>query len=234
MTLPLSRLNTRGRRRAGAAFTPASLTALKAWYRADLGVTDAGAGAVSQWDDQSGNAHHLTEATNRPTYSATSGANGLAGITFDGTNDKLSCTFTALSQPFHCFIVAKLNAIENQAALVAGSTSSQRFLYTTTTDILFYFGAGTNTGAYSDTTNFNFFEFLADTTNSNYSFGSTVRATSTIGTGTLGGFILGQLTGFQFANGVISELILTSALVTGAELTNLRSYIASRYGLTTR
>jgi len=217
-----------------AGFTPADLTDLHSWYRADLGVTDAGAGAVSTWADQSGNGHNLTEATNRPTYNATSGANGLAGITFDGTNDILSCTFTALSQPFHCFIVAKLNAIENQAALVAGSTSAQRLLYTTTTDVFFYFGSGANSHAFSDTSNFQFWEFLADTTNSNYSYGSTVQATATIGTGTLGGLTLGRLPSFQFANGILSEVILTDALVTGTELTGLRSYIASRYGLTTR
>jgi hypothetical protein len=45
---------------------------------------------VSQWDDKSGNARHVSQATavNQPNYTA-SGLNGKPVITFDGTNDAL-------------------------------------------------------------------------------------------------------------------------------------------------
>ena len=45
---------------------------------------------VSQWDDKSGNARHVSQATaaNQPNYTA-SGLNGKQVITFDGTNDAL-------------------------------------------------------------------------------------------------------------------------------------------------
>jgi len=53
-----------------------------------LGVTDAGAGAVSQWDDLSSNANHLKQATatNRPLTGANTSA-GLNTIDFDGTDN---------------------------------------------------------------------------------------------------------------------------------------------------
>lgn len=57
-------------------------TNLLAWYRADTGVTLSGSN-VTQWDDQSGNAYHLTVpgGINSPQYSATS-FNSRPGITF--------------------------------------------------------------------------------------------------------------------------------------------------------
>src|SRR5260221_2651489 len=65
---------------SGAAFTPASLTGLLAWYKADAGVTLSGSN-VTQWNDQTSNGYNLTPSTNPPTFSAT-GFNSKQGITF--------------------------------------------------------------------------------------------------------------------------------------------------------
>ena len=71
-----------------SGFTPADLPSLLAWYKADTGVySDAGTtvaaegAAVNQWNDQSGHAYHLRQATdaNGPIYSAT-GFNGTHGL----------------------------------------------------------------------------------------------------------------------------------------------------------
>ena len=72
-------------------WTPAH-TNTAAWYdSADAGtITDSG-GAVSQWDDKSGNGHHITQANgaNRPIYS-TNAWNGVQpAILFDGSDDYL-------------------------------------------------------------------------------------------------------------------------------------------------
>jgi hypothetical protein len=73
-------------------FLPASLPNLRAWYRADAGVySDAGSTlatngqTVQQWNDQSGNGHHLKQSgsTNRPVY-GTASFNLRPGLTFDG------------------------------------------------------------------------------------------------------------------------------------------------------
>ena len=96
------------------AFTPLLLAGLVAWYKADTGVTESG-GAVSQWDDQSGNNWHLTQATGsmQPTFSATS-FNGKPGITFDGVaggDHLLNTSITSFSGATNTsgFLVAKRN-----------------------------------------------------------------------------------------------------------------------------
>ena len=75
------------------AFAPTDLSGLEAWYKSGVGVTLNG-GDVSQWDDQSGNARHLTQVTGskQPLYNAADvNWNGLASITFNGTSDFLLC-----------------------------------------------------------------------------------------------------------------------------------------------
>jgi hypothetical protein len=52
----------------GTAGTGIPMTSMIAWYKADAGVTSSGS-HISQWDDQSGNAHHLYAAgDDRPRY----------------------------------------------------------------------------------------------------------------------------------------------------------------------
>jgi hypothetical protein len=62
---------------------------------ADAATVTTVSGAVSQWNDKSGNARHATQSTagNRPAYSST-GFNSLPGIAFDGTDDNMlhGCT----------------------------------------------------------------------------------------------------------------------------------------------
>lgn len=63
------------------AFDPLSLSPLR-WYDAsDSGTVTTSSSAVTDWDDKSGNAAHLTQATSaeRPTY-ATAEVNGLNAI----------------------------------------------------------------------------------------------------------------------------------------------------------
>ncbi len=72
---------------ASGPWTPLTLgAALYAWYDATVGVTDAGGGAVSQWNDQSGNGKHLTQATGglRP-QTGTRTKNSLNVIDFNGS-----------------------------------------------------------------------------------------------------------------------------------------------------
>lgn len=75
-------------------WTPAEITTV-AWYDANdaTTITESG-GAVSQWDDKSGNARHLTQATGSEQPITGTDFNGLNSITFDGSDDDMtSVTF---------------------------------------------------------------------------------------------------------------------------------------------
>jgi hypothetical protein len=73
-------------------------------------ITQSG-GAVSQWNDWSGNANHVSQATgaNQPVYSASVAALGSKpGVTFDGANDYLSKAALNFSgQTIHVFTVLR-------------------------------------------------------------------------------------------------------------------------------
>jgi hypothetical protein len=77
---------------------------LLAHYDAALGVTESG-GAVSQWDDQSGNANHLTTPDTDPSLVADQ-INGLPSIRFNGTSDYMTKTGLSYDEP-HFYIVMR-------------------------------------------------------------------------------------------------------------------------------
>lgn len=103
-----------------AAFTPLSLSPFM-WYDASDAATITIATGVSQWDDKSGNARHLTQGTgaNQPAYSGTQ--NGLNVVTFDGSNDFLATGNLTVAQPMTVFTVAKLTTNGGQGQITGAS-----------------------------------------------------------------------------------------------------------------
>lgn len=107
---------------AGVApvFSPLDISNLKAWYKADAGVTLNGS-TVSQWDDMSGSGNHAIQATaiNQPTY--TGGASPY--LTWDGVNDKLRLNAVLSCPNITYFIVFNRNADTTQYILSAGPSN---------------------------------------------------------------------------------------------------------------
>jgi hypothetical protein len=91
-------------------------TDLVAWYDAsDAASITHVAGAVSQWNDKTAGAAHLTQGTaaNKPTYSATGLGGAQPSISFDG-GDHIRTTVSAVApgavSDFAAFVVGRLNA----------------------------------------------------------------------------------------------------------------------------
>lgn len=75
---------------AGGAFSPTDISGLVLWLDAsDTDTITESGGAVSQWDDKSGNNNDVTESTNKPTTGSRT-VGPLNAIDFDGSNDELS------------------------------------------------------------------------------------------------------------------------------------------------
>lgn len=220
-------------------FSPLSLTP-KVWYRADQGITES-SGAVSQWNDLSVNGHHLPQGTgaNQPIWGATSGPNGTPAVTFDGSNDYLSTTFTNVAQPYHAFVVMKTLAIATgNQGYFTGAGSNERILYGRTSNTVSSF---MNSGSvildftHSDTSNFYLWEVKADTPNCSIVRGNGTPVTGNPGTQGLSAINMGRLVGFGQTNVAIAEaFVKAGSLVTGGDATALRAYFAARYGVATQ
>lgn len=101
---PLTRSTSRNRfwrnGNGTSAWTPAALgPALALWLdAADASTITLNGGTVSQWNDKSGNARHVSQATavNQPTYNTTA-LNGKPSLVFDGTDDFIANTATGIA-----------------------------------------------------------------------------------------------------------------------------------------
>src|SRR5947199_7465033 len=92
------------RRKRRHGFSPASLTGLKLWVRAESLVSLANNAAVSTWKDESGNGSDLVQATGskRPVYVAN--VEGLPGVSFDGVDDVLATGGNAFATDKHVIL----------------------------------------------------------------------------------------------------------------------------------
>lgn len=104
-----------------AEFTPTQLPNLKLWLdAADTATIEASGGAVSKWNDKSGNDYDFTQATaaNQPT-TGTNTKNSKNVITFDGndwlTSDEPASTWQFMNNTTGCtvFIVLEITGTNN-------------------------------------------------------------------------------------------------------------------------
>lgn len=118
------------------AFVPTDIANLKAWYDAsDTATITVSGTAVTQWNDKSGNAYHVTQATSglRP-QSGTRTQNGLNAIDFDGGDDILNAatasnwTFLSNTSGATVFVTAYADAAADSRWL--WSTNGGSAIYT--------------------------------------------------------------------------------------------------------
>jgi hypothetical protein len=129
LVLPFVALTTHAQTGPGGVGTSATNVL---WLRANTGVTHS-SGAVSQWNDQSGNANHAvlpgTIPTATPAY-VTGSVNGYPSLDFDGSDDQLwvadhsSIDLTA----WHFFIVVTADLLKDYNAwMVKGNDSQENY-----------------------------------------------------------------------------------------------------------
>lgn len=124
-------------------FDPTLYGTVWSWHRLNTGITEIG-GAVSQWNDQSGNARHFTQGTaaNRPVKTV------IGGLKFDGSNDTMSAGSQASPTEYTQFFLYKPNQL-GQSILLDGSGASETLSlsisnnYTKNADPQVVFGNGT-------------------------------------------------------------------------------------------
>ena len=226
-----------------APFSPASLTNLQAWYRADKGIT-LNVTKVSQWNDSSGsgdanrNAAQATGA-NQPTFNASDATyGGQPTVQFGGAGNTTNIFLdtgvwgSSFGQPLTVFIVGNAQVsttnyfLDNAAdTLEVYSTAGVQIGFdallsgalVTTVPSLLFIGAG---GAGADTIAFN-----SKTVGTTGSSGGSPNTTTKLRLGCYiggGNFSLG---------GPMAELAFYNRALTLVERGQLVTYANARYGL---
>ena len=245
---------------------PTSLSTLVAWYSArtlgslwqDSGRTTpvaANADPVGAWDDLSGNARHIVQATagSRPAYSA-AGFNGYPCLTFDGTDDFLASVaawvatvFGGTDKPYAVAAVCRTTTIGPRSVIgtasTGGATQQNRFSYssadslqiTRTNDAAATVNNTPPSGGLSTNVPYVLSGIYTGATSELFAGYTRIYQPTAAGTGanTMDKFAVGALprpTPATFWVGDIAEVVIATSL-TPRELTGVTKYLLSRYGL---
>jgi hypothetical protein len=209
-----------------------------AWYRASEGVTSV-ATAVSQWNDISGNAHHLTQATgSKQPLVLPALINGYPAVRFDGVDDFMATANFTLNQPETIFIVYKqitLTGFGTHDVILDGKTA-QRSLSTDTDDTITLINAGTGMGpgvsTYVANGVYAYATLVFNGASSKIRANGVQIASGNAGTNNGGGLTLGALAGgTRSCNIEVAELIDYAGVLAANQITDVEAYLKTTYGL---
>jgi len=220
-----------------AAFSPLDLSPVLWLDAADTSTITESGGAVSQWDDKSGNGYHLTQGTGaQQPKSGTATINSLNVIEYDGANTQymLNASMPWAGTSLTVFAVYEINPLDVQY-IVAGANNSASYLYIAVDGNAGTTGSGsmTSTSLYVDGV-----QFTGTTYNDVYDFvgnsPAVVRVTGTSVTynGINVGYFGGGSGASRFGYGdKIGEMIVVET-PTAQEIADTETYLANKWGIT--
>ena len=230
-------------------WTPANITTVLWLDAADASTVTTVSGAVSQWNDKSGNTRNASQGTAgyRPAYSAT-GLNRKGIVSFDGTDDFM-LTAAANYAAINYFIVCKLTARDNSSVFTARTSPNANKGSASDINVGLGFGGGvgssniSNIGAnasyamtnglpVSSLTSFNNFAIGVNCPADWFLFDMAITATAS-GTKTfcLGADIFASI-GSRHLPCQVAEFIATSAALSATVRQQVQGYLAHKWGLT--
>jgi len=216
----------RRRKILGAGFLPSNISNLEAWYESDQGITLNGSD-VSQWDDLSGNANHLVQATaaDQPFYNTTPTPEKLD---FDGVSELMATPAfsSSLSQPNTIFCVGNFADNTGTYYLYDGIATNDRNALLSLPDYWIYGGGGsasTVTVSTAEEIHCGLYDGASTTL---YVGGGTATFTGSQGTNSLTGLTIGSIfSGFFFLDGSISSLVVYDKLLSTTEINQVGNYL---------
>lgn len=198
--------------------TPPVSSGLVGWYIGDTGVITS-SGAVDTWQDQSGNANHLTQ-TNNTTFRPTHNTDRL---TFDGSNDFMTATTTFTIG--HVFIVATPSGTQSYGSLL--STTAKHILIRDASTNNMYQSVVSLFGTPTTLNNMRVNEATSSV------LGTTKKQFNTKGTAvTAQRLMVGKdINGGSAASGDIYEILVYSSSLSDTDRNTVEDYLQAKYGL---
>jgi fibronectin-binding autotransporter adhesin len=206
---------------------------LQLWLDASRqGSVTQTAGAISQWNDLSGNGRHMLQGTagNQPTLGLNPNS-GAAGVRFDG-NDQLTNTYN-VGGVYTILTVSSMEGSQNSRLITAGNNW-----------LLGYHGGGrnkfhpntwvSNPATSADSLNHFYGATGNEATNATFFDGSTSIVNS-FAHGSLqgpSGLRLGAWSNAtsEASRGDVSEVLLYNRVLTGAEIASVTTYFQTKWG----
>lgn len=212
---------------AGATlWTPAQITTALWLDASDSATITTVSGAVSQWNDKSGNARNVVQATaaNRPAP-ISNWSNGLTALSWGSTSNTKSLTWTGSAVTAGPTIAVGVY----QGSLPASDFYTlQNWIYTASNDIQLTLQSN---GWYSPV-------FLNGNSTSSFSAGATIqspfiaRGEVNPSTGRTAFYIGSNRDSGGNWRGVVGEVVVPVSTVTTSQLQQIEGYLAWKWGLT--
>lgn len=226
-------------------FDPLTLSPA-AWFKSDAGVySDAGVtpavdgATVQQWNDQSGNGRHLSQATAgaRPVYRSKD-RNGLPTIKLDGSANFMQSAAWAQAQPITMYLVYRLNTWNGSAPLIdLGSATgpAQMMLspHTSTPTIGLFAGSWADQNISAALGSWNIQVAVFNGVTSNGYIDGVASSVINPGTNPAAKITLGQWTDLsaQFSHSDWQEILIFSGTHTAAQRQQMEGYLANRHAI---
>ena len=208
-----------------------------AWYDASAidTITESG-GAVSQWDDLSGNDYHLTQGVGaRQPDTGTRTIGGLNAIEFDDSANQglgISSGSFSKSQPIDIFVVAEADNT-GQNVFYDTNNAGLTLNFYTNTNFTMAEGKFVNQGAADTDPHVHFHRYKG--ASSLWGMDGSSPATVDAGTNNLPGLVVGNIRNYftpgWTLNGAIAELVLVHSELSEADRQKLEGYLAHKWGL---
>lgn len=214
---------------ANAPFLPSALPDLAAWFRYGVGIRSS-SGAVSQWEDQSGNGRHLKQSTgaNQPELQSD------GSILFDGAAHYLKCDAFTLDQPFSVYLAVNVISWESLDCLIDGDTGGSAMIRQRVGEPQIEMHAGLNVGTISPTQGaYCVINAHFNATASSIQLNLDTAVSGSGGAQAAGGFTLG---GFgdgttRWANIRVKEVVVCSNVHATRRRNNIIKYLAQIGGV---
>jgi len=199
-------------------------------------ITESG-GAVSQWDDLSGNGYDVVQATAaKQPRSGTRTINGLNVLDFDGADQLLVDSGVTLTQPNTLIAVMKFDTVGIFDYPLDGANGTDRHILgalSPATNWAMYTNTGLIGSVAISTTTQQLLVGVFNTTSSVLRVDGVQAASGNAGSTDYRPISVGSgASGSSAFDGIIAEIIVIDGLLTADQITATESYLAQKWGIT--
>ena len=196
-------------------------------------ITKDGSNLVSAWNDKSGQANHVTQATGskQPLW-VDQVQDTFPTIRFDGSNDEMAVTYgSSLSTAATVFIVCTMpTASGGERMVFDGLTSGGRFAYLKSSGNIHYMYRGNGVSSTTVDKTMRMFTLVWNGSSSSLGIDGTDVTTGNVGTQSPTGLRLGaQYNSANFGDTDICEILIYGSALSTADRTSIENYLSNKW-----